>query len=107
MFWLVQFQRLLQEKPVALRQLEAQLEPEINQLLVRARVSDGVAETFATHRITSDQLIHLTDEKLKSIGINAAGDRRRILDEIERGPISIDKATAPTEKVFFENKYFF
>ena len=100
MFWLVQFQRLLQEKPVALRQLEAQLEPEINQLLVRARVSDGVAETFATHRITSDQLIQLTDEKLKSIGINAAGDRRRILDEIERGPISIDKATAPTEKVF-------
>ena len=55
MFWLVQFQRLLQEKPVALRKLEAQIEPEINQLLTRARVSDGVPEAFATHRITTDQ----------------------------------------------------
>ena len=55
MFWLVQFQRLLLEKPVALRKLEAQIEPEINQLLTRARVSDGVPEAFATHRITTDQ----------------------------------------------------
>ena len=56
MFWLVQFQRLLQEKPVALRKLESQLEPEISQLLTRARVSDGVPEAFATHRITCDQV---------------------------------------------------
>ena len=56
MFWLVQFQRLLQEKPVALRKLESQLGPEISQLLTRARVSDGVLEAFATHRITCDQV---------------------------------------------------
>ena len=32
------------------------------------------------------------------MGISAIGDRTRILEEIEKGPPSVDKATAPTEK---------
>ena len=47
-----------------------------------------------------NKLTGLNDDKLKTMGINSVGDRQRILDQIAAGLPSVDKATAPSEKVF-------
>jgi len=93
MFWLVQFQRLLQEKPAALLRLQSNLEPELASILQRACVSDGVLEAFSSHRITLAQLSSFTDEDFKRIGISAIGDITRLMNEIKKGPQSM--ASAP------------
>ena len=47
-----------------------------------------------------NKLTDLNDDTLKTMGINSVGDRQRILDQIAAGLPTIDKATAPSEKVF-------
>ena len=75
MFWLVQFQRLLQEKPISLRRMEAELEPDVSRLLQRACVGPGVIEAFATHRISYNQLCTMTPDDLDKIGVKSSGDK--------------------------------
>ena len=91
-------QRLLQEKPLALRRLETQLEPEVLEIIQRANVTDSV-ECFATHRISWHQLRAMTDKELERIGLYRVGDRKRVLDEVKKGATGIlIKANAPGQK---------
>ena len=92
------FQRLLQEKPLALRKYESLLEPEVLEILQRSNCCDSI-ECFATHRITYQQLREMSDKDLEKIGIFRLGDRVRILEETKKGATGVlCKANAPDLK---------
>ena len=44
----------------------------------------GYAEAFETHLVDEDVQVKLTAEDLMAIGVTAVGDRRRLLDAIEK-----------------------
>uniref|UniRef100_A0A914WCS9 Leucine rich repeat and sterile alpha motif containing 1 n=1 Tax=Plectus sambesii TaxID=2011161 RepID=A0A914WCS9_9BILA len=80
-YWLVQYQKLLDSKPSALIEREAQLEPAVVKVLCRS-AAENYMPAFARHRILAKQLPHLTEQDLQKLGIYEVGLRKAILDNI-------------------------
>ncbi|XP_072310188.1 E3 ubiquitin-protein ligase LRSAM1 isoform X2 [Eucyclogobius newberryi] len=110
-YWMIQYQRLLNAKPISLRMQEAGVEIELVNLLCRLSVQHYLP-TLAHHRITAKTLRQMTPADLKKLGINEVGIQKALLkwaqevqprgackvveaEEEEAGPSSAPAAPSP------------
>lgn len=109
-YWMIQYQRLLDAKPLSLRMQEAGVEKELVNLLCRLSAQHYLP-ILAHHRITAKGLRHMTPADLKKLGINEVGIQKALLkcaretdpegaceadpDEAEAGPSSAPTAPSP------------
>ncbi|XP_055009333.1 E3 ubiquitin-protein ligase LRSAM1 isoform X2 [Boleophthalmus pectinirostris] len=77
-YWMIQYQRLLDAKPISLRMQEAGVEIELVNLLCRLSVQHYLP-ILAHHKITTKALRQMTPADLKKLGINEVGIQKALL----------------------------
>ncbi|NXT78208.1 LRSM1 ligase, partial [Zapornia atra] len=77
-YWLIQYQRLLSQKPLSLKLQEEGLERQLVNLLIELSAEQYVP-VFAHHRISLQVLSTMTTSDLEKIGVVEAGLQRAIL----------------------------
>ncbi|KAK7895814.1 hypothetical protein WMY93_021139 [Mugilogobius chulae] len=77
-YWMIQYQRLLDAKPISLRMQEAGVEIELVNLLCRLSVQHYLP-ILAHHRITAKSLRQMSPADLKKLGINEVGIQKALL----------------------------
>ncbi|XP_042193119.1 E3 ubiquitin-protein ligase LRSAM1 [Callorhinchus milii] len=83
-YWLIQYQRLMDQKPLSLRAREEGVEKELVDLLVDLS-ADRYLPLFAHHRITLKMLRYMTPADLQQIGIIEGRLQRAILRLAQEG----------------------
>ncbi|XP_028274113.1 E3 ubiquitin-protein ligase LRSAM1 [Parambassis ranga] len=78
-YWMIQYQRLLDAKPLSLRMQEAGLEKELVNLLCRLS-SQHYLPILAHHRVTTEAICHMTPSDLNKIGITEVGIQKALLN---------------------------
>ncbi|XP_043951965.1 E3 ubiquitin-protein ligase LRSAM1 [Gambusia affinis] len=95
-YWMIQYQRLLDAKPLALRMQEAGLETELVNLLCRLSAQHYLP-VLAHHHVTMETLRHMTASDLKKLGVQEAGIQKALLSWArDRPPAGTSKAETPT-----------
>ncbi|XP_031457385.1 E3 ubiquitin-protein ligase LRSAM1 isoform X1 [Phasianus colchicus] len=77
-YWLIQYQRLLNQKPLSLKLQEEGLEKQLVNLLIELSAEQYVP-VFAHHRISLEVLNTMTASDLEKMGIAETGLQRAIL----------------------------
>ncbi|NXN54815.1 LRSM1 ligase, partial [Rynchops niger] len=77
-YWLIQYQRLLNQKPLSLKLQEEGLERQLVNLLIELS-AERYMPVFAHHRISLQALSTMTASDLEKIGVTEAGLQRAIL----------------------------
>ncbi|XP_051981320.1 E3 ubiquitin-protein ligase LRSAM1-like isoform X1 [Xyrauchen texanus] len=77
-YWMIQYQRLLDAKPLSLRMQEAAVDREIGNLLCKLSAQHYLP-VIAHHRITAEALRHMTSKDLSKLGINEVGVQKALL----------------------------
>ncbi|XP_075572504.1 E3 ubiquitin-protein ligase LRSAM1 isoform X2 [Pelecanus crispus] len=77
-YWLIQYQRLLNQKPLSLKLQEEGLERQLVNLLIELSAEQYVP-VFAHHRISLQALSTMTASDLEKIGVTEAGLQHAIL----------------------------
>ncbi|XP_066896774.1 E3 ubiquitin-protein ligase LRSAM1 isoform X2 [Kogia breviceps] len=77
-YWLIQYQRLLNQKPLSLKLQEEGLERQLVALLVELS-AEHYLPIFAHHRISLDMLGRMGPGDLAKVGVSEAGLRHQIL----------------------------
>ncbi|XP_060156389.1 E3 ubiquitin-protein ligase LRSAM1 isoform X2 [Globicephala melas] len=77
-YWLIQYQRLLNQKPLSLKLQEEGLERQLVALLVELS-AEHYLPIFAHHRISLDMLSRMDPGDLAKVGVSEAGLRHQIL----------------------------
>ncbi|KAM9338609.1 E3 ubiquitin-protein ligase LRSAM1 [Symphorus nematophorus] len=77
-YWMIQYQRLLDAKPLSLRMQEAGVEKELVNLLCKLSAQPYLP-ILAHHRVTTEALRHMTSSDLKKLGINEIGIQKALL----------------------------
>ncbi|KAM4664860.1 E3 ubiquitin-protein ligase LRSAM1 isoform 2-T2 [Discoglossus pictus] len=78
-YWLIQYQRLLNQKPLSLRLQEEGLEQEL-VVLLKELSAEKYLPIFAHHRFSLEMLEKMTPEDLKKIGVEEVGLQINIID---------------------------
>nr|XP_020495739.1 E3 ubiquitin-protein ligase LRSAM1 isoform X1 [Labrus bergylta] len=77
-YWMIQYQRLLDAKPLTLRMQEAGVEKELVNLLCRLSAQHYLP-ILAHHRVTTEELRYMNSSDLKKLGINEVGIQKALL----------------------------
>uniref|UniRef100_UPI0037E7E081 E3 ubiquitin-protein ligase LRSAM1 isoform X2 n=1 Tax=Semicossyphus pulcher TaxID=241346 RepID=UPI0037E7E081 len=77
-YWMIQYQRLLDAKPLSLRMQEAGVEKELVNLLCRLSAQHYLP-ILAHHRVTTEALYHMNSSDLKKLGITEVGIQKALL----------------------------
>ncbi|XP_055456911.1 E3 ubiquitin-protein ligase LRSAM1 isoform X2 [Psammomys obesus] len=77
-YWLIQYQRLLNQKPLSLKLQEEGMERQLVALLVELS-AEHYLPIFAHHRISLDMLSRMSPEDLAKVGVSEAGLQHEIL----------------------------
>uniref|UniRef100_A0A7N5ZR44 RING-type domain-containing protein n=1 Tax=Anabas testudineus TaxID=64144 RepID=A0A7N5ZR44_ANATE len=114
-YWMIQYQRLLDAKPLSLRMQEAGVEKELVNLLCKMSAQHYLP-IMAHHRVTTEALRHMTSSDLKKLGITEIGIQRALLnwaqDHQPEGKLNtsndevretIPTAPSPTSPPFLSN----
>ncbi|KAM8829200.1 E3 ubiquitin-protein ligase LRSAM1 isoform 2-T3 [Spinachia spinachia] len=97
-YWMIQYQRLLDAKPLSLRMQEAGVEKELVNLICKLSAQHYLP-ILAHHRVTTEALRHMTSSDLQKIGINEIGIQNTILNwALERHPEGACKAVQQDEE---------
>ncbi|KAM3874491.1 E3 ubiquitin-protein ligase LRSAM1 [Diretmus argenteus] len=87
-YWMIQYQRLLDAKPLSLRMQEAGVEKELVNLLCKLSAQHYLP-ILAHHRVTTEALRHMNPSDLNKLGINEVGIQKALLkwarDQLLRG----------------------
>ncbi|XP_017163241.1 E3 ubiquitin-protein ligase LRSAM1 [Poecilia reticulata] len=95
-YWMIQYQRLLDAKPLSLRMQEAGLETELVNLLCKLSAQHYLP-VLAHHHVTMETLRHTTAPDLKKLGVQEAGIQKALLNWArDRAPAGTSKAETPT-----------
>ncbi|XP_044029149.1 E3 ubiquitin-protein ligase LRSAM1 [Siniperca chuatsi] len=78
-YWMIQYQRLLDAKPLSLRMQEAGMEKELVNLLCKLSAQHYLP-VLAHHRVTTEALCHMNSSDLKKLGINEIGIQKALLN---------------------------
>ncbi|XP_004479822.1 E3 ubiquitin-protein ligase LRSAM1 isoform X2 [Dasypus novemcinctus] len=81
-YWLIQYQRLLNQKPLSLKLLEEGMERQLVALLVELS-AEHYLPVFAHHRISLDTLSRMSPSDLAKVGISEAGLQHEILRRVQ------------------------
>lgn len=77
-YWMIQYQRLLDAKPLSLRMQETAVDRELGNLLCKLSAQHYLP-IIAHHRITAEALRHMTTKDLSKLGINEVGVQKALL----------------------------
>ncbi|XP_051513454.1 E3 ubiquitin-protein ligase LRSAM1-like isoform X2 [Myxocyprinus asiaticus] len=77
-YWMIQYQRLLDAKPLSLRMQEAAVDRDLGNLLCKLSAQHYLP-IIAHHRITAEALRHMTTKDLSKLGINEVGVQKALL----------------------------
>ncbi|XP_004757324.1 E3 ubiquitin-protein ligase LRSAM1 isoform X2 [Mustela putorius furo] len=80
-YWLIQYQRLLNQKPLSLKLQEEGLERQLAALLVDLS-AEHYLPLFAHHRISLDTLSRMSPADLAKVGVSEAGLQHEILRRV-------------------------
>uniref|UniRef100_A0A1A7WJI2 Leucine rich repeat and sterile alpha motif containing 1 n=1 Tax=Iconisemion striatum TaxID=60296 RepID=A0A1A7WJI2_9TELE len=98
-YWMIQYQRLLDAKPLSLRMQEAGVEKELVHLLCRLSAQHYLP-VLAHHHITTEALRHMTSSDLKQVGITETGIQKALLSWArESQPAGACKAVQQEQEV--------
>ncbi|XP_008285564.1 E3 ubiquitin-protein ligase LRSAM1 [Stegastes partitus] len=78
-YWMIQYQRLLDAKPLSLRMQEAGVEKDLVNLLCRLSVQHYLP-ILAHNRVTTEALRHMKASDLKKLGIIEVGIQKALLN---------------------------
>ncbi|XP_070452687.1 E3 ubiquitin-protein ligase LRSAM1 isoform X4 [Equus przewalskii] len=81
-YWLIQYQRLLNQKPLSLKLQEEGMERPLATLLVELS-AEHYLPIFAHHRISLDMLGRMSPEDLAKVGVTEAGLQHEILRRVQ------------------------
>uniref|UniRef100_A0A8D2JH17 E3 ubiquitin-protein ligase LRSAM1 n=1 Tax=Sciurus vulgaris TaxID=55149 RepID=A0A8D2JH17_SCIVU len=81
-YWLIQYQRLLNQKPLSLKLQEEGMERQLVALLVELS-AEHYLPIFAHHRISLDMLSHMSPRDLAKMGVSEAGLQHKILRRVQ------------------------
>ncbi|XP_066467026.1 E3 ubiquitin-protein ligase LRSAM1 [Tiliqua scincoides] len=99
-YWLIQYQRLLDQKPLSLRLQEEGLEQQLVKLLADLS-ADHYVPIFAHHRISLEMLSNMVPSELAKIGVAESGLQHSIIRrarEILAVAETIPELLKPTEE---------
>ncbi|XP_069578055.1 E3 ubiquitin-protein ligase LRSAM1 isoform X2 [Brachyistius frenatus] len=82
-YWMIQYQRLLDTKPLLLRMQEAGVEKELVNLLCKLSAQHYLP-VLAHHRVTTKALRHMNSSDLKKLSINEVGIQKALLNWAQR-----------------------
>ncbi|XP_037389419.1 E3 ubiquitin-protein ligase LRSAM1 isoform X3 [Pygocentrus nattereri] len=77
-YWMIQYQRLLDAKPLSLRMQEAGVDKDLGSLLCKLSAQHYLP-IIAHHRITAEALRHMTTRDLSKLGISEVGVQKSLL----------------------------
>ncbi|XP_067825640.1 E3 ubiquitin-protein ligase LRSAM1 isoform X2 [Heptranchias perlo] len=83
-YWLIQYQRLMDQKPLSLRAREEGVEKALVDLLAELS-ADQYLPLFAHQRVTLKMLRYMTAEDLHQIGVKESRLQRAILRRVQEG----------------------
>ncbi|XP_006154146.1 E3 ubiquitin-protein ligase LRSAM1 isoform X2 [Tupaia chinensis] len=92
-YWLIQYQRLLNQKPLSLKLQEEGMERQLVALLVELS-AEHYLPVFAHHRISLDVLSRMSPGDLAEVGVSEAGLQHEILRRVQG---LLDTARTPPE----------
>nr|XP_019584178.1 PREDICTED: E3 ubiquitin-protein ligase LRSAM1 isoform X3 [Rhinolophus sinicus] len=81
-YWLIQYQRLLNQKPLSLKLQEEGMERQLAALLVELS-AEHYLPIFAHHRISLDMLSRMSPRDLAKVGVSEAGLQHEILRRVQ------------------------
>nr|KAF6433916.1 leucine rich repeat and sterile alpha motif containing 1 [Molossus molossus] len=81
-YWLIQYQRLLNQKPLSLKLQEEGMEQQLAALLVELS-AEHYLPIFAHHRISLDMLSRMSPGDLAKVGVSEAGLQHEILRRVQ------------------------
>ncbi|XP_036385958.1 E3 ubiquitin-protein ligase LRSAM1 [Megalops cyprinoides] len=100
-YWMIQYQRLLDAKPLSLRMQEAGVEEDLVSLLCKLSAQHYLP-VMAHHRITSEALRHMTTSDLSKLGICEVGVQKALLnwarERVSAPPQEASKASPQEEE---------
>ncbi|XP_024906877.1 E3 ubiquitin-protein ligase LRSAM1 isoform X2 [Pteropus alecto] len=82
-YWLIQYQRLLNQKPLSLKLQEEGMERQLAALLVELS-AEHYLPVFAHHRISLDMLSRMSPRDLAKVGVSEAGLQHEILRRVQK-----------------------
>ncbi|KAL4609353.1 E3 ubiquitin-protein ligase LRSAM1 [Arapaima gigas] len=91
-YWMIQYQRLLDAKPLSLRMQEAGVEKDLVSLLCKLSAQHYLP-VVAHHHITAEALLHMTPADLSKLGISEVGVQKALLNWAR------EKAAAPAKVI--------
>ncbi|XP_060768891.1 E3 ubiquitin-protein ligase LRSAM1 isoform X2 [Neoarius graeffei] len=86
-YWMIQYQRLLDAKPLSLRMQEAGVDKDLVNLLCKLSAQHYLP-IIAHHRITAEALRHMTTKDLGKLGITEVGVQKPLLHWAREQPYS-------------------
>jgi len=96
-YWLIQFQRLLDNKPQMLVDAENRLDMFVVEILLNAHAKQFLPH-FARHKIDEQKMMSLTKQRLIEIGVKDDNVQDEILAAIKVASIHKDKLTKQDDK---------
>lgn len=82
-YWLIQYQKLLDNKPKGLIEAESKIEPALKDLLTKSGAEDYIP-VFATRNVTLKQLSFMNDKELSEMGMHNLYLRQKLLASVEQ-----------------------
>ncbi|XP_072422474.1 LOW QUALITY PROTEIN: E3 ubiquitin-protein ligase LRSAM1 [Chiloscyllium punctatum] len=101
-YWLIQYQRLMDQKPLSLRAREEGVEKALVDILAELS-ADQYLPLFAHHRVTLKMLTlkmlrYMTAEDLQQIGVRESRLQRAILRRVQESGPEEDQELVPTKE---------
>ncbi|XP_060697267.1 E3 ubiquitin-protein ligase LRSAM1 isoform X2 [Hemiscyllium ocellatum] len=96
-YWLIQYQRLMDQKPLSLRAREEGVEKALVDILAELS-ADQYLPLFAHHRVTLKMLRYMTAEDLQQIGVRESRLQRAILRRVQESGPEEDQGPVPTKE---------
>ncbi|XP_067106976.1 E3 ubiquitin-protein ligase LRSAM1 isoform X1 [Osmerus mordax] len=94
-YWMIQYQRLLDTKPLSLRLQEAGVEKGLVTLLYKLSAQHYLP-IMAHHRVTAEALRHMTDRDLTKLGISEVGVQKALLNWVREQPATPPEGASKT-----------
>jgi len=82
-YWLIQYQKMLDNKPKSLIEAESKIEPPLKELLTSIGAEDYIP-VFATRNVTLKQLSYIKDKELCEMGMHNLYLRQKMLVAVEQ-----------------------
>uniref|UniRef100_UPI00398E8490 E3 ubiquitin-protein ligase LRSAM1 isoform X4 n=1 Tax=Pristiophorus japonicus TaxID=55135 RepID=UPI00398E8490 len=93
-YWLIQYQRLMDQKPLSLRSQEEGVEKALVDLLAKLS-ADQYLPLFAQQRVTLKMLYYMTAEDLRELGVKESRLQHAILRSVQEGQTGEDWRLGP------------